>query len=126
MQHCPGTVPVSPAPLTLRLTGKCKLKALPVVSALAMVHVWPPALGGTALPVLAGSGDSAEGVPEVFSLGGLCAAVAGWDRQGAAGAVASPGRSGREPRRGCGARLVRGRLLAVQLVPPPARLPAHA
>ena len=62
---CPGIVPVSPAPLTVRLTGKCKLKALPVVLALLTavcgggVHVLsplrPPALSSTALPVLAGS-----------------------------------------------------------------------
>lgn len=149
---CPGTVPVSPAPLTARLTGKRKPKAgsfsvadgcacwrgsraVPA-AAHRLSAAWPcPSLWAPmGFGKDAGSGGAAGGVQPGLGFGVVCAlrCLAGTSR-GLRGPLRALGDRGdpprpppvRLPRRGSGARLVRGRQHAVQLVPPPARLPAH-
>lgn len=104
---CPGTVPVSPAPLTARLSGKRKPKA----GSFSVADGCACWRGSRAVPAAARRLSAAWPCPSLRALG---------DR-------GDPPRPlpVRLPRRGSGARLVRGRQHAVQLVPPPARLPAH-
>lgn len=149
---CPGTVPESPAPLTACLTGKRKPKAgsLSVADGCvcrrrsravpAVAHrlsaAWPcPSLrAAMGFGKDAGSGGGAGGVQPGPGFVVVCAlrCLAGTSR-GLRGLLPALGDRGdpprpppvRLPRRGSGASLVRGRQHAVQLVPPPTRLPAH-